>query len=91
MKVRDTHEGTVPYICQANVVVFKIWSCGIRPILENKETDRDHAKKLLQTFDGPLDLSSEQKTAVEEGLPDLLRLEKLTEETWWRKSLGLSE
>lgn len=67
--------------------------CGIRGDSSKRPRDADDAFRLVHQFTlsgGTVQLSEEQKKAVKEGLPTVLRfMEGETTEEWWMKSLGL--
>jgi len=81
--------GTVPYISQTDLVVFKINSCGLRAQGSKKRTDAADAVALLQNMPSPLRLTAEQQAIVEPSIRDVVTHGTKTED-WWRHCLGLA-
>lgn len=90
-RVRDIPPGVVPYISATDVVVFKIFSCGLRAQQSKKRTDAVDASDLLghMTENSPLTLTSIQRQFVEEGIMDVVTQSDWPE-AWWRERLGMS-
>jgi hypothetical protein len=77
-----------PYISPVDLMVFKIFSCGLRRTQEQNGRCATDAVKLLDNLANPLILTTEQKGPVQEGLEDVVRYSRKSEE-WWKMRLGL--
>jgi len=88
--VNEIANGVVPYISATDLIAFKISSCGLRAEVPKGRRDANDAEALLrqESRSRPLVLTPEQKSAVEAGLPDVMKYSN-SEEKWWKKSLGL--
>ncbi|OBT73955.1 hypothetical protein VF21_07438 [Pseudogymnoascus sp. 05NY08] len=81
--------GSVPYIAPIDLIVFKVFCCGLRDNILKKTRDATDAENLLQqetARSGPFTLSSVQRTAFEGGFPDVL-IYSDQDESWWRARL----
>ncbi|KAI8949883.1 hypothetical protein F4801DRAFT_579985 [Xylaria longipes] len=90
--VRDISPGTIPYISVDDLIVFKIFSCGLRSEVSKSRRDALDAFRLLEQktrASGPLRLSKHQIDAVVPGLNDVVRLTN-NDDAWWKNRLGLS-
>jgi len=81
--------GTVPFISQTDLVVFKVNSCGLRAQGSKKRTDAADAVALLGNMPSPLRLTAEQQAIVEPCIRDVATHGTKTED-WWRQRLGLA-
>ncbi|KAE8406745.1 hypothetical protein BDV37DRAFT_52499 [Aspergillus pseudonomiae] len=68
--------GSLPYISETDLLIFKINSCGLRSTPAKKLRDATDARSLADDLSskGPIVLSSTQKSAVLQGLDDVVRL-----------------
>ncbi|RMD39644.1 hypothetical protein DV735_g5480, partial [Chaetothyriales sp. CBS 134920] len=91
IKLRDLQPGIVPYISATDLVVFKVYSCGLRAERTKRRTDASDAENLLEQLAsrGPLSLTNDQKTAVEKGIDDVVAYGGKAKK-WWKEMLGLS-
>ena len=83
--------GSLPYISELDLLVFKVNSCGLRPTPAKKLRDATDARTLAEDLGskGPISLSLTQKDAVLNGLDDVVQLSR-KDKTWWASRLGLS-
>ncbi|RAL09878.1 uncharacterized protein BO97DRAFT_472175 [Aspergillus homomorphus CBS 101889] len=83
--------GNLPYISELDLLVFKIYSCGMRPTTAKKNCDASDAERILRdlSLKGPIVLSPVQKTAVSKGLDDLATYSR-KHKTWWLAKLGMN-
>jgi len=89
-RLRDLPSGAAPYISGIDLVVFKINSCGLRAQTSKKRIDAVDTQDLLArlTSHAPLNLTNIQKSAVEQGINDVVTHGTKTK-AWWREKLGL--
>ncbi|KAB8254572.1 hypothetical protein BDV32DRAFT_142787 [Aspergillus pseudonomiae] len=68
--------GSLPYISETDLLIFKINSCGLRSTPAKKLRDATDARSLADDLSskGPIVLSSTQKSAVLQGLDDVPKL-----------------
>ncbi|GAB1193477.1 hypothetical protein APSETT444_002695 [Aspergillus pseudonomiae] len=68
--------GSLPYISETDLLIFKINSCGLWSTPAKKLRDATDARSLADDLSskGPIVLSSTQKSAVLQGLDDIVRL-----------------
>ncbi|KAE8371069.1 hypothetical protein BDV26DRAFT_149522 [Aspergillus bertholletiae] len=83
--------GSLPYISEIDLLIFKINSCGLRPTPAKKLRDATDARSLADDLSskGLIVLSSTQKSAVLQGLDDVVRLSG-KDRAWWKSKLALS-
>ncbi|KAJ5751368.1 hypothetical protein N7533_008396 [Penicillium manginii] len=83
--------GSLPYISELDLLVFKINSCGLRPTPAKKLRDAADARTLAEDLSskGPIFLSSIQMDAVLKGLDDVVQLSR-KDKAWWVTKLNLS-
>ncbi|KAK4234485.1 hypothetical protein C8A03DRAFT_37754 [Achaetomium macrosporum] len=91
VRVQDIPDGVIPYISRTDLIVFKLYSCGLRGQPDKGFTDALDAKDLLETLTAPLALTTQQKTIVEDGIKDVMRHLQDIPQSWWRERLGLPE
>lgn len=91
-QLKNIPAGCVPYISAVDLIVFKINSCGLRADAIKKETDAIDAQNLIRKVTATMliNLTTEQKTIVENGLADVLAFSTESEK-WWREQLGLPQ
>lgn len=91
-KLKNIPEGTLPYISLADLMVFKINSCGLRAQMSKRLIDAADAQNLLEELaaHSPLTLTSRQRGIVEAGLADVVSNSNMPRE-WWAVRLGLAE
>ncbi|CEL01170.1 hypothetical protein ASPCAL00759 [Aspergillus calidoustus] len=91
VSISTVRPGSLPYISEIDLLVFKINSCGLRPTPAKKLRDATDARSLADDLSsrGPIVLSSTQKRAVLQGLDDVVRLSG-KDLTWWKTKLALS-
>ncbi|BDD57881.1 hypothetical protein MAP00_003206 [Monascus purpureus] len=89
--ISSVHAGSLPYISEVDLLVFKINSCGLRPTPAKKIRDARDALSLLDDLrsKGPLILSPLQKAAVLQGLDDVAQLSG-KDKDWWQSALALN-
>ncbi|KAA8641639.1 hypothetical protein EYZ11_006829 [Aspergillus tanneri] len=83
--------GSLPYISEIDLLVFKINCCGLRPTPAKKVRDAADAASLADDLSskGSIVLSPTQKAAVLQGLDDVAQFSG-REKTWWKTKLALS-
>ena len=91
MRLRDIAPGNVPYISPTDLIVFKIFSCGLRPTANKRRVDAIDAQNLMLRFfsNSVVNLTGPQANLVSQGLGDLVAYGTMTEQ-WWRQHLGLA-
>ena len=85
------HANALPYVSKNDLIVFKIISCGLRPLPAKTAQDARDAEALLETAagNGSIQLSEAQKDLLtKEVLEDVIRNSDHNEE-WWKHRLGL--
>ncbi|KAI1647086.1 uncharacterized protein F4817DRAFT_115910 [Daldinia loculata] len=90
-RVKDIPEGTIPYITPSDLIVSKIFSCGLRGDPTKSRRDAADAENLLNEVTkshGPLILAPHQLNPVQGGLPDVIRQTDKNRD-WWMTRLGL--
>ncbi|KAK3312317.1 hypothetical protein B0H66DRAFT_595904 [Apodospora peruviana] len=89
-KLRDIPDGTVPYISPTDLLVFKFKACSQRQEPIKRRTDVMDAETLVQrnVVPTPVNLTDQQKAAVERALPHVLSNGE-KDQKWWRETLGL--
>jgi hypothetical protein len=82
--------GSVPYISVTDLIVFRIHSCGLRAENVKKRRDALDAVVLLEqeTKAGASGLTQEQKSAVQQGLGDVVPVSGKNTK-WWSDRLGI--
>lgn len=80
----------VPYISALDLLVFKIYCCSMRPVLEKRFTDAEDILSLWESCQsqGPIEWSAQQSKAIEDALSSFSEFAEKDEE-WWRRNLGL--
>ncbi|KAB8067348.1 hypothetical protein BDV29DRAFT_92519 [Aspergillus leporis] len=88
--ISTVQPGSLPYISEVDLLVFKINSCGLRPTPAKKLRDATDARSLANDLSskGPIVLSQTQRNAVLQGLDDVVRLSG-KDQTWWKTKLAL--
>lgn len=89
-KLQDIPVGGVPYISPTDLMVFKIFSCGLRAQAVKKRTDAADAEQVLtmMTEHSSLKLTSAQRAIVEPCIADMVA-HGSKDDKWWREQLGL--
>jgi hypothetical protein len=90
--VRNIEIGTIPYIRHQDLIVFKMFSCGLRGENTYKaRLDAQDAEELLDMVPKlhPLFLDRHQKDIATTGLADVMIYRTKQEECWWMRRLGL--
>ncbi|KAF2743418.1 hypothetical protein M011DRAFT_480770 [Sporormia fimetaria CBS 119925] len=89
LAIKDVPKGFIPYISSTDLIVFKIYSCGLRAEIAKRHQGAMDAQDMLhkEANGKPLRLASAQKSIVEQGLPDVLTFAE-EPESWWRQRLG---
>ncbi|KAI9694356.1 MAG: hypothetical protein M1820_009004 [Bogoriella megaspora] len=91
--VNTVPDDTVPYISETDLVVYKIFACGLRPTEAKRQRDANDAYYLLDQVsknNGSLSLSTEQKQCIAPALEDVIKNgTNKTDEAWWKAKLGL--
>ncbi|KAK0102646.1 hypothetical protein ONS95_006250 [Cadophora gregata] len=80
--------GHVPFISQIDLLIFKIYSCGLRAQVAKKRIDAQDAQLLLQNMTTPLRLTASQLAIVEPCITDVVANSTKTQD-WWKQCLGL--
>ncbi|KAG6089242.1 hypothetical protein E4U30_000151 [Claviceps sp. LM220 group G6] len=92
IKIKDVPQGEVPYISILDLIVFKIFSCGMRAQAQKRLLDATDAETLvlyqIKNEGSGIKLSAKQKEMVEPYIVDVVENGKKTEK-WWRENLGL--
>ena len=72
-KVNDLVVGTVPYILPKDMLIFKIYRCGIRAVALKRTRDAVDGEKLVEelTSAGPICLSAQQTRIANSQLAEL--------------------
>ncbi|PLB37792.1 uncharacterized protein BDW47DRAFT_106372 [Aspergillus candidus] len=91
--ISSARPDSLPYISEIDLLVFKINSCGLRPTAVKKMRDVRDARTLVddlcaRSSGRGIVLSEEQKSAVLQGLDDVVALSR-REWGWWAGRLGL--
>lgn len=90
-KIKDISEGTIPMISPEDLVLSKIFSCGLRGHQDKKQRDAADAAALLEALTKSvpsLQLSDPKIEIAKQGLADVIPLTDKNE-AWWRSKLGL--
>ncbi|KAI2467812.1 hypothetical protein F4781DRAFT_400742 [Annulohypoxylon bovei var. microspora] len=90
-KVKDIPTGVLPLITPEDLIVSKIFSCGMRGDKGKSRRDADDAARMLDMVTkstGHLTLAKHQFDAVQGGLADVIHHTD-HDETWWKTKLGL--
>lgn len=89
--ISSVRAGSLPYISEVDLLVFKINSCGLRPTPAKKLRDATDARSIADDLSskGPIVLSSIQKGAVSEGLDDVAQFSGV-DKTWWKTKLAIN-
>jgi hypothetical protein len=89
--VRNLAVGQIPFIRHEDLIVFKIFSCGMRGDDTDKaRNDAQDAEELLDMVMSPLNLDPHQKDIVTTRLGDVLKYCTNRTQFWWKRRLGLS-
>ncbi|RDW81521.1 uncharacterized protein DSM5745_05078 [Aspergillus mulundensis] len=82
--------GQLPYISELDLLVFKIYSCGLRATSQKKIRDANDAMSLLDVLasKGPVVLNPDQHAAVTQGLDDVVNISGMGH-NWWKSRLGM--
>jgi hypothetical protein len=88
-RLSEIPAGSVPFISQVDLFIFKMNSCGLRAQEGKKRIDALDAMYLLEDMASPLRLTAEQQAIVEPCIADVVAHTETTED-WWRQRLGLS-
>ncbi|KAK4240595.1 hypothetical protein C8A03DRAFT_31301 [Achaetomium macrosporum] len=75
-RVQDIAEGDIPYISRPDLIVFKIFSCGLRATTTRK---------------GGIDAEDAEQAIVEDRIDDVVSYFEDRPRSWWRERLGLPE
>jgi hypothetical protein len=81
--------GSVPFISQIDLLIFKMNSCGLRAQAAKKRVDALDAVSLLRDLPSPLRLTAEQLAIIEPCIKDVVAHGTKTED-WWKQRLGLT-
>ena len=81
--------GSVPFISQIDLFIFKMNSCGLRAQDAKKRTDALDAVSLLRDLPLPLRFTAEQLAIIEPCIKDVVAHGTKTED-WWKQRLGLA-
>ncbi|RMZ73736.1 hypothetical protein GMOD_00009504 [Pyrenophora seminiperda CCB06] len=82
--------GFIPYVSEIDLIVYKIFACGLRPTAAKKQRDANDAYFLLEQQQGSLRLSSQQKECIAPALQDVITNgSNKTDQAWWKAKLGL--
>ncbi|KAF2968901.1 hypothetical protein GQX73_g4678 [Xylaria multiplex] len=90
-KIKDIPEGTIPIISPEDLVLSKIFSCGLRGEHSKKQRDAVDAVALLEALTKSvpsLQLSEAKREIAKQGLADVISVTDKNE-AWWRSKLGL--
>ncbi|CAJ2506275.1 Uu.00g004050.m01.CDS01 [Anthostomella pinea] len=88
--IKDIRPGTIPYIATDDLIVYKMFSCGLRGDAAKSRRDATDAARLLEVqtqASGPLRLAKHQIDAALPGLPDVVQHSN-RDEGWWKSRLG---
>ncbi|KAI1332867.1 hypothetical protein F5Y16DRAFT_418805 [Xylariaceae sp. FL0255] len=89
--IKSIEPGTVPYISVDDLIVFKIFSCGLRSEVTKSKRDALDAYRLLDqrtATEGPMHLAKHQVDVVLPGLADVVK-HTTQDDKWWKMRLGL--
>ncbi|KAI1284407.1 hypothetical protein F5Y07DRAFT_2734 [Xylaria sp. FL0933] len=92
-KVKDIPEGIIPMISPEDLVLSKIFSCGLRGDGDKKQRDAGDAAALLEALTksvGSLQLPEAKIEIAKQSLIDVIPLTD-KDEAWWRSKLGLPQ
>lgn len=85
-------QGEVPYISVLDLIIFKIFSCGMRAQAKKRLLDATDAESLvlyqIKNEGSGIKLNAKQKEMVEPYIMDVVENGEKTEK-WWRENLGL--
>ncbi|OAP57711.1 hypothetical protein AYL99_08449 [Fonsecaea erecta] len=83
-----TENHKLPYASGLDILVLKIYSCGLRADDAKKKKDAQDAAQLLNALptEGPVALDANQRQLVQDGLGAILK-ETGTDMEWWRRYL----
>ncbi|KAG6032240.1 hypothetical protein E4U41_007280 [Claviceps citrina] len=90
IKLKDVAKGEVPYISPIDLIVFKIFSCGMRAQIPKRNLDATDALNLVihEAQRSKIRLSLEQRKLIEPYIMDVVEYGGMPED-WWRTQLGL--
>ncbi|KAI0517889.1 hypothetical protein F5B22DRAFT_103833 [Xylaria bambusicola] len=90
-KIKDIPRGIVPMISPEDLVLSKMFSCGLRANPRQKRRDAGDAEDLLEALTAKvpsLRLSDAKIEVAKQGLADVLSVSERGE-AWWRSKLGI--
>ncbi|KAG5951266.1 hypothetical protein E4U57_006999 [Claviceps arundinis] len=92
IRIKDVQQGEVPYISVLDLIIFKIFSCGMRAQAKKRLLDATDAESLvlyqIKNEGSGIKLNAKQKEMVEPYIMDVVENGEKTEK-WWRENLGL--
>lgn len=81
--------GSIPLISKIDLLIFKMFSCGLRAQASKSRADANDAAALLsRVLPSPVQLTTEQRTMLEPFMGDVVTHSKMPED-WWRRHLGM--
>lgn len=93
MIIKDIPDGNIPYLKRIDLIVYKIYSCGLRSDTAKSQIDAMDAETLLKKeveSNGRVVLQGTQLSHVHNSLPAILQYSN-NDKKWWMINLGLVE
>ncbi|KAG5926250.1 hypothetical protein E4U42_003490 [Claviceps africana] len=91
MKIKNVPNGKVPYISPTDLIVFKMFCCGRRLLMDKKRVDAMDAMDLVlyQNQVSKIELSPETRKIIEPCIDNVVKYGEKSKD-WWRTQLGFS-